>query len=196
MGRPSLKKERFEEILDAFERCVARYGLAGATLEQVAAEAGLARPLIRHHIGNRDDLVDALINRFQQNSDLYMQAMVFELPRENHFSVFIDRLFDEKYFNRNLVLVTEALIAAANDHPQLEKQLTGTIESIIVVISDELNREYPKSSSNSINEVATGILAIYFNVDSLSMLGGMKNFRANSKAAAIRLAGTLEKITN
>jgi len=76
MGRPSLKKERFEEILDAYEQCVARYGLAGATLEQVARQAGLARPLIRHHIGNRDDLVEALINRFINNSKRYTQAMV------------------------------------------------------------------------------------------------------------------------
>ncbi len=193
MGRPSLKKERFEEILDAFERCVARYGLAGATLEQVAAEAGLARPLIRHHIGNRDDLVDALINRFQQNSDLYMQAMVTDLPETNRLMAFIDRLFDEKYFDRNLVLVTEALIAAASDHPQLEKQLIGTIKSIAVVISDELSREYPTSSKSSIKEVATGILGIYFNVDSLSMLGGMGTFRSDSKQAALRLVASLNK---
>ena len=190
MARPSLKEKRFEEILDAFERCVARYGLAGATLEQVAAEAGLARPLIRHHIGNRNDLVNALINRFQKNSDLYMQAMVTGLPETGRLAAFIDRLFDDKYFDRNLVLVTEALIAAATDYPQLEKQLIGTIESIVTVISDELSREYPTSSDNSIQEVATGILGIYFNVDSLSMLGGMESFRTNSKQAAIRLTQT------
>ena len=191
MARPSLKEKRFEEILDAFEHCVARYGLAGATLEQIAAEAGLARPLIRHHIGNRNDLVSALINRFQQNSDVYMQAMVTDLPETKRLAAFIDRLFDEKYFDRNLVLLTEALIAAATNHPQLEKQLIATIESIITVISYELSREYPTSSDSSIKEVATGILGIYFNADSLSMLGGMKNLRSNSRQAAIRLAKTL-----
>ena len=34
MPRPSLKAQRSEEILDAYERCVARYGVEGATLEK------------------------------------------------------------------------------------------------------------------------------------------------------------------
>ena len=38
MPRPSVKAERTEEILDAFERCVARYGVEGSTLERIAEQ--------------------------------------------------------------------------------------------------------------------------------------------------------------
>ena len=55
MARPSVKEERREQILTAYEQCVARYGVEGATLDKVAEEAGLARPLIRHNIGNREE---------------------------------------------------------------------------------------------------------------------------------------------
>ena len=38
MGRPSLTEVRTVEILDAFERCVARYGLEGSSLERIAED--------------------------------------------------------------------------------------------------------------------------------------------------------------
>ncbi|MEO1142890.1 MAG: TetR/AcrR family transcriptional regulator, partial [Pseudomonadota bacterium] len=63
MARPDIKESRREQIIDAFEFCVARYGVEGATLAKTAEQAGLARPLVRHNVGNRDDLVDALTKR-------------------------------------------------------------------------------------------------------------------------------------
>ena len=63
MGRKSLAAARREEILDAFERCVVKYGLEGSSLEQIADEAGMKRSIIRHYIGNRDELVDQLVER-------------------------------------------------------------------------------------------------------------------------------------
>ncbi|WP_254429764.1 TetR/AcrR family transcriptional regulator [Ruegeria atlantica] len=52
--------QRSEEVLDAYMTCVARYGLDGATQERVAAEAGVKRPLLRHYLGNRDQMITAL----------------------------------------------------------------------------------------------------------------------------------------
>jgi AcrR family transcriptional regulator len=193
MGRPSLKKERFEEILDAFEQCVARYGLAGATLEQVALQAGLARPLIRHHVGNRDDLINALINRYRNKSDTYLEALVTDLPTNNRLQALVDRLFDEQYFDKNLVLVTEALIAAAEEYPELDRLISTTIENIIQVICKEVKLEYPDGKNEDINIVATGILGIYFNVDSLSLLGDIQEIRRNSKIAALTLVDSINQ---
>ncbi|OXM72891.1 TetR/AcrR family transcriptional regulator [Amycolatopsis thermalba] len=60
MGRSSLAAERKEQILSAFARCVARSGFARTSLEDVAAESGLARGHVRHYLGNRHDQVAAL----------------------------------------------------------------------------------------------------------------------------------------
>ena len=80
MPRRSLKEERRSQILDAFEICVARYGVEGATLERVAEEAGLARPLIRHNVGNREDLLDALLERYLESSEHSMRQLLAALP--------------------------------------------------------------------------------------------------------------------
>lgn len=191
MGRPSLKKERFEEILDAFERCVACYGLNGATLEQVAAEAGLARPLIRHHVGNREVLVTSLIERYQQKSATYIKLLSTDLPEKNRFKTFLDRLFDGEFSDRNFVLVTEALIAAATDNQELTSKLLDIIGSVLKLIKSELKLEFKQASSKSLQVVASGILGIYFNVDSLSLLGDINQLRSDSKKAAQQLAQTL-----
>ena len=60
MGRPKLDDVRRPQILDAFAACVARYGIDGSTLDRVAEEAGVTRALVRHYLGNRDEVVVAL----------------------------------------------------------------------------------------------------------------------------------------
>ena len=69
LARPSKKIERTEEILEAYERCVVRFGVEGATLQRVADECGLARPLLHHYVGNREDLLEALVGRFTARSE-------------------------------------------------------------------------------------------------------------------------------
>ena len=63
MGRKELAKERQDSILDAMERCISKYGLQGTTLENIASEAKINRGLIHHYIGNRDDVVQLMVER-------------------------------------------------------------------------------------------------------------------------------------
>ena len=63
MPRRDLSGERTEQILDAFERCIVRHGLDGSSLELVATEAGVKRSILRHYIGNRNEIVMAMANR-------------------------------------------------------------------------------------------------------------------------------------
>ncbi|MCR9240091.1 MAG: TetR/AcrR family transcriptional regulator [Rhodobiaceae bacterium] len=63
MARAKIEDERKEQILQAFETCVIRHGLAKTTLQKVADEAGLPRSLVRYFVGNRDSMVDLLIAR-------------------------------------------------------------------------------------------------------------------------------------
>ncbi|MCA0217491.1 MAG: TetR/AcrR family transcriptional regulator [Actinobacteria bacterium] len=60
MPRPDLTSERKPHIIAAAKRAIARYGIAGATQERIAEEAGMSRPHVRHYAGNRDDVLDAV----------------------------------------------------------------------------------------------------------------------------------------
>ncbi len=192
MPRPSVKTERTEEILDAFERCVARFGVEGSTLEKIAEEAGLRRSLLRHYIGNRDDLLDALVARFLDRSSQDSDELFAALPAEGRAAALIDFLFDESYADAQAVLVADALVAASAHRPELAPKLRSWIEGFAERIAAELGRCFPTAEPGACQAVAAGLVGIFFTVDSLNPLGSMRGFRSDARAAAHRLVASLE----
>ncbi|MES0881350.1 TetR/AcrR family transcriptional regulator [Roseibium sp. SCP14] len=193
MARPDIKDDRREQILDAFETCVARYGLEGATLAKVAEVAGLARPLIRHNVGNREDLLAALIERFLSQSRASMASLLSYLPGENRLSVLVDLLFDPRYANPRLVQVFNALSAGAPDDSELARRLREWLEDFVEQIENEFVREYPHASKEQITAAGAGITGIYFNVEALYPIGVSAQFIEASKKAALMLVTALGK---
>lgn len=191
MPRPSLKTQRVAQILDAYEICVAKYGVDGATLERIAAEAGLARPLIRHNIGNRDDLLEALTTRFLEKSERDIADLMDRLPEEDRGKVLVSYLFDHDFEDTQTVLVANAFMVAAPEYPFLLERMRTWSEGFIHAVEKELQQAYPQADVADVYAVATGITGIYFNVDSLSALGDMKRLRQGSKKAALMLIETL-----
>ncbi len=190
--RPSVKAERTEEILDAFERCVARFGVEGSTLEKIAEEAGLRRSLLRHYLGNRDDLLDALVARFLDRSGRESDELFAALPSEGRAAALVDFLFDEAYADTQAVLVADALVAASAHRPGLAPKLRSWIEGFAGRIAEELGRSFPTAEAEARRAVAAGLVGIFFTVDSLNPLGPMGGFRSDARTAAHRLVASLE----
>ncbi|MFT6510016.1 MAG: AcrR family transcriptional regulator [Parvibaculaceae bacterium] len=191
MARPSLKAERREQILDAYENCVVRYGVEGATLANVADEAGIARPLIRHNVGNRDDLLALLIERFLVESNESTKRFIAYLGKDKPVDDFIEGLFDPNFADPHLTLMAEALIAASANNAELATHMQKWTRDFILAVQGVLAQQYPKAGSKKIYAVAAGLTGIYFNVASLSPLGPMPDVQNASKAAALQLAATL-----
>ncbi len=63
MGRKSLAAERRSQIVEAFRRCICRYGLQGSTIKRIAAEAGLPAGLLHHYFRGRDEMIEELVRR-------------------------------------------------------------------------------------------------------------------------------------
>ena len=192
MPRPSVKQERREQILDAYEQCVVRFGLEGATLELIAKQAGLARALIRHNVGNRADLKEALIERFLARSRSSLDDMIDALPRRNRLAVLVEWLFDPDYLDPQTVLLSEALIAASTDDPLLARKMRGWTTGFVAALENAIRREHPDAGEATVTAVAAGLTGIYFNIESLSPLGDMPGLLDASKQAALLLIATLE----
>ena len=96
MGRPSVQKQRKAEVLDAFMTLVARFGVEGATLERIAEESGLKRPLIRHHLGNRDEMVRALALHVVEEQRISLENLRTALQDYPGLMNFVDALFSEE----------------------------------------------------------------------------------------------------
>ncbi|WP_299482919.1 TetR/AcrR family transcriptional regulator [uncultured Roseibium sp.] len=192
MARPEIKDDRREQILDAFELCVARYGLEGATLGKTAEFAGLARPLIRHNVGNREDLQEALVERFLTRSRDATEHLLASLPDTNRLETLLDVLFDRKSANPHLVLVFNALSAAAPDDAVLAAQLQQWLTDFVGHLKAEIVRAHPETPTSHLEAAAVGISGIYFNVEALYPIGISDRFVTSSRQAAHLLVSTLE----
>ena len=191
MPRPSLKGERTEEILAAFERCVVRDGVTGATLERVADEVGLQRSLVRHYVGNRDELVAALISRFLEQSKEQTQQLFEALPEEERAEALVARLFESLYSDDQLTMVALALMSALPFDSQLNEPVGQWFQDFFQAFSVELQKAYPSANPDDILDVAVGIIGVYVNADTMAMIDDDGRLVKASERTAYRLLATL-----
>ncbi|BFM16696.1 hypothetical protein R50073_28790 [Maricurvus nonylphenolicus] len=192
MARPSVKAERTEEILDAFERCVARFGVEGTSLERIAEESGLRRSLLRYYIGNRDELVEALTDRFVAKAESLTQEMINDLPEEGRSIAMVDAFFEPSRTDDSTILVADALISCSAIYPEVKKKLKGWYDNFVQKACDIIQADYPSVSSDRCFMVAVAIIGIYFNADAMDTLELSGRYREAAIESAKLLLSTLE----
>ena len=193
MARPSLKDKRRQEILTAFARCVALYGLEGATLEKIAAEADVARPAVRHFVGNRDELVEALTAFVKKDYSTKLDGFFAMLPQKGRIEAAIELLFNPAHFSSSDdIALAQALTAASRQYPSAGQMLAEWIADFDLRLSEELRTEFPAAEENALRAVSFGIISIYFNIDALSALDLPDHMTVAAKEAAVRLVETLK----
>ena len=192
MGRPSLVAERTAEILDAFERCIARFGIEGSSLERIAEEAGVKRSILRHYVGNREALVEALADRV---IDKYEQAFASYLDQTSHLQP-VDQLMGYLFpakavSSTESLLVLESLIAASASSTAIRQKMRGYVDRLIACCADLLHEVYPNASKQHCWAVGYGVVSICFNHESLTPLQPPPKYLRAAKSSALELIGTL-----
>ena len=137
MARPRIGDLRREQILVAFEACVIRSGLAQTTLADVAAEAGQPRSLVRHFIGNREDMVGALVDRLLERGRSELEVM-HEIRTddavEDTLGHLLDRLFADATTN---AVIMELWYLSLRD-AGLRRQLAAMYETVVFEVAEAL----------------------------------------------------------
>lgn len=73
-GRRARERERRRaELLDAADRAVRRLG-TDVSMEEVAAEAGITKPVLYRHFGDKEGLHDALAERYVEELEQTLQG--------------------------------------------------------------------------------------------------------------------------
>lgn len=187
-GRPSNRDERYEQVMQALLSCVARLGIEGATLAAIAQEAGLSRPLIRHHLGNRDEILHALQNYVLAGFRDQTEALAAALPDKAPATAAIDILFSDAGTSEpELVLAFAALTARSAGDPELRVECQASISQFEDVFAGAIKVENADLDHSVAEQTAQGIVALYFNKVSLSPLSMSEAWRANAKKNALML---------
>jgi len=193
MPRRSLAKERRQQILDAFERCVIRYGLESTTLEQVADEADMTRSIIRHYIGNRDVLVEALVKRRLQESTQVLIEQYAGLSPEDSVELTLTRMFaDNKEMDERNRILLDVLTTGQDRYPEAKTLLRQAFESLIASFAHDLKQLYENASTAHCRQVAYAIICISEMNESFMWLGIRQQYNADARIMAETLLKTLE----
>lgn len=195
MPRPSLKAVRTQEILQAYEACVARYGLEGATQERIAEEAGVKRTLLRHYLGNRDDMIDALIDHVIDKFDAGTTLLIEVLPEKNRIPPLLDILYGHfGASDTNQVAAIQALSAAADKYPKVRRAILQSMDRLVAAVENELRLAHPNAPDDArYHAVAFSVTHLYFSIDSCSGLNPPEPWWQHARTSAELLIASLEQ---
>ncbi|WP_417436673.1 TetR/AcrR family transcriptional regulator [Idiomarina abyssalis] len=192
MARPSMAAQRKEEILDSLQQCILSYGIQATSLENIADKAGMKRTILRHYIGNRDDIICALSARFRSLYTQQWQQLLSWLPSNNKVEALLDSLFgvgNQEHIERTII--GEAIFSEAKRLEGVKQDQKSIMDEFIEIVSDLLKAQYPDAESNKISLVAHGIYASYLLAESFLPLHAVDQIY-QLKATAKLLCTTLE----
>jgi AcrR family transcriptional regulator len=76
-------EERREQILDAALHLIAENGSGAASMEAVARETGVAKPVVYDNFGGRGELLRALLEREERRAIVQLAEVVPQLPTDD-----------------------------------------------------------------------------------------------------------------
>jgi AcrR family transcriptional regulator len=194
MGRKSLADERREEILAAFERCIGRYGI-DVPLEQIADEAGVQRSLIRHYLGNRDELVDQVIARIAEAYPRRLAALLAPALAAGTSGV-LDFLFADALKDDGIEADWDAVIMAVVNtaqgrYPQAKERVAQIIVAMVEHLAEALAQLFPQATATRRYAVAYSLFCLAQMNDSLLWLGLAPRHTLLARASAACLLDDL-----
>jgi AcrR family transcriptional regulator len=181
-----LARQRTKQILRAMAGVVARDGLAGTTIANVAAAAGLKRTLILHYFGSRDGLMESFITEVVAVYGEQMFSAADDLP----VTARVDRLFEPgAYRTQNDLVIWVELVARSARDPVVRQRLHDLwTERWFPEITRLLQTAYPHAGTEDVNRVAYGLASLveahwYFHLQGLG--GGDHRRYAQQSAHAL-----------
>jgi AcrR family transcriptional regulator len=186
MGRKSRAEERREEILAAFERCIGRDGI-DVPLERIADEAGVQRSLIRHYLGNREDVVNQVIARIAAGYPQRVAALLQPALERGRAGV-LEVFFESELVSPEWDDVIHAVVSTAQGrYPHAKRQVAAMVGAIVDLLAAALARLYPGATDQAAREVAYGLVCIAQANAELCWLGMSDAYVALARASAEQL---------
>lgn len=111
------KVDRYELILEAVLRLLARDGISGVSMRAVAREAGVALGLVNYHFQDKTNLIAASLRRVEEQ-DLTIVEPDPGLAPERRLRAALRRVADAEFLTTEYLSLRLHLWALAQAHPE------------------------------------------------------------------------------
>jgi AcrR family transcriptional regulator len=161
------------ELLEAAERCLQRYGLAGLSTRRVADAARMPLSQIHYHFGSKDALLLALL-AYKNERLLNRQRAMFakNLPLSKRWKQACDYLDED--LSSGYVRVLQEMIAAGWSNPAIAKavrQLLSGWFTLLNQVAREAAERFARTGPMKPEEVASLVGAAFLGAEALLLLG-------------------------
>jgi len=195
MGRKSLKAEKVTEILDAFERCVEAKGLQSTTLDNIAEEAGMARRMVRHYVGNRSELIDAGVERIIEKFNITVLAAIDKKDPLERFHKALDYIFSEAFNTLPATKLVAALLPVSLYDEQVQKAVKALYDTFHLGLDQELAKQFPQAETDLRIQTAYSIMCLSFGGGWMRNIGFNPALNKQNKQIALGLIESLSAST-
>lgn len=189
-------------ILDAARDAFLNLGYEGASMEGIAAAAGVSIMTLYRHAEGKEDLFAAVIANICDHSDPAKQAQIAAIVQKplKEILVFIGVVFQEKLADKETILLFRVVMAETTKFPQLAEMayrgFVSTHESEIAALLGQKKESKDVSAANR-QKLSTAFVSHLIGTDILRTLLGLKGAaaaerRKRAEAATDNLMAELE----
>jgi AcrR family transcriptional regulator len=140
MGRRSLAEPRRRQIIDGLRAAILKHGLAEASVQRIAKEAGLPAGLVHHYFESKEDLLIATVDQVVEEVRSPLRAELDVLDPERALARGLDFLFIELPADRTRSVLFAEIGVAALRRPQLRRRFADLDAEIVAELTALLDR--------------------------------------------------------
>ena len=140
MEKENIKKEK---ILDAAMRCLARYGVIKATMDDIAAELGMKKASLYYYYKNKEAIfIDALERQIVDIHETIISQFKTEIPASEKLNMFVKGIVENfrkrsELFELNISAMIDNHDIIRNLHHRLKDK---NIDFLATLIQEGMNK--------------------------------------------------------
>jgi AcrR family transcriptional regulator len=175
---------RTAQIVAAASRVVVAFGVNGATLERIAAEAGFRRGHVRHYVGNRAELLDRVVDAAIEPYQSRIREIARIEDREERMRALLDHLFGRDWGPGEDSALFAALLLGAQQDPRLRERMRAVYEEVRLDIEKMLKPDADGTARNGARSVAYAVLCLAYGNSVMTGLSVAKPGASMAREAA------------
>ena len=152
----------------------------------------MTRSIIRHYIGNRDDLVEALVQRNLDQAAAELKAQYQGLSPQDSVALSLETMFTERpSIAEQDRVVLEVMMTAEGRYPVAKKRLKQAFSDLVASFAADLNRAHPGANRAHCEQVAYAVICMSEMNEAFMWLGLPPRHNTSARAVAEELIAAL-----